>query len=134
MIGISAGNHAQALAWGAAPRGSTASSSCGTAPARRRSPRRAATALPSTSTQPIRRGVPPARGADRRDAAARSCTRSTTPLVIAGQGTVALELLEDAPEVETILVPGGGGGLVSGIGRSRADRRVVAVEPERSAA
>jgi threonine dehydratase len=37
------------------------------------------------------------------------------PQIIAGQGTVALELLEDAPEIETIVVPIGGGGLMSGI-------------------
>ena len=36
--------------------------------------------------------------------------------VIAGQGTVALELLADAPDVDTLVVPIGGGGLISGIG------------------
>lgn len=36
-------------------------------------------------------------------------------LIIAGQGTVALELLEDAPEVDALVVPIGGGGLISGI-------------------
>lgn len=38
------------------------------------------------------------------------------PNVASGQGTVALELLEDAPEVETLVVPIGGGGLISGMG------------------
>lgn len=38
------------------------------------------------------------------------------PDIIAGQGTVALELLADAPEIETLVVPIGGGGLISGIG------------------
>ncbi|MEO6041973.1 MAG: threonine ammonia-lyase [Croceibacterium sp.] len=38
------------------------------------------------------------------------------PDVAAGQGTVALELLEDAPEIETLVVPIGGGGLISGMG------------------
>jgi threonine dehydratase len=37
------------------------------------------------------------------------------PIVIAGQGTIALELLEDFPEVDTVLVPLSGGGLMSGI-------------------
>lgn len=37
------------------------------------------------------------------------------PLVIAGQGTIALEILEDLPEVDTVIVPLGGGGLLSGI-------------------
>src|SRR5215210_1162704 len=36
------------------------------------------------------------------------------PHVIAGQGTVALEMLEEAPDLDTLLVPIGGGGLVSG--------------------
>jgi threonine dehydratase len=37
------------------------------------------------------------------------------PLIIAGQGTVALELLADAPDVDTLVIPIGGGGLISGI-------------------
>ncbi|HKQ04301.1 MAG TPA: threonine/serine dehydratase [Blastocatellia bacterium] len=37
------------------------------------------------------------------------------PQVIAGQGTVALEILEDAPDVEAIVVPVGGGGLIAGV-------------------
>jgi threonine dehydratase len=58
------------------------------------------------------------------------------PLVMAGQGTVGLEILEDLPEVDVVLVQVGGGGLVSGIATAvkgaRPDVRVVAVEPERS--
>lgn len=38
------------------------------------------------------------------------------PQIMAGQGTVALEFLEQAPEIETLIVPIGGGGLISGIG------------------
>src|SRR5690606_26739605 len=38
------------------------------------------------------------------------------PHVAAGQGTVALEMLEDAPDLETLVVPIGGGGLISGMG------------------
>lgn len=37
------------------------------------------------------------------------------PLVIAGQGTIGLEILEEMPEVEAIVVPVGGGGLISGV-------------------
>lgn len=60
------------------------------------------------------------------------------PAVMAGQGTVGLEIVEDVPDPDVVLVPVGGGGLVSGIatavkGRSPA-ARVVAVEPERSRA
>jgi threonine dehydratase len=60
------------------------------------------------------------------------------PLVMAGQGTVGLEMLEDLPKADVVLVPVGGGGLVSGIATAvkglRPDARVVAVEPERSRA
>ena len=60
------------------------------------------------------------------------------PLVMAGQGTVGLEILEDVPEADVVLVQVGGGGLVSGIATAvkgmKPDVRVVAVEPERSPA
>jgi threonine dehydratase len=56
------------------------------------------------------------------------------PDIIAGQGTTAIEILEDFPDVETIVVPIGGGGLISGIGayvkQVRPDVRVIGVEPE----
>ena len=54
------------------------------------------------------------------------------PFTISGQGTVGLELLEDVPEATVIVVPVGGGGLVSGITVAAEGRRVVAVEPELS--
>ena len=59
--------------------------------------------------------------------------------IIAGQGTVALEILEDLPHVETILVPVGGGGLISGIAAAiklsppqpgQPPIQVIGVEPE----
>jgi len=57
------------------------------------------------------------------------------PLVIAGAGTVGLELLEDAPDADAVIVPVGGGGLVSGIQTAIGDRvRVIPVEPETSTA
>jgi threonine dehydratase len=53
------------------------------------------------------------------------------PLVVAGQGTVGLELAEQAPEVDTVLVAVGGGGLVAGVASwFRGDVKVVSVEPE----
>ena len=57
-------------------------------------------------------------------------------VVIAGQGTVGLEILEDAPDADVVVVPVGGGGLVAGIATAVAPRgvRVVGVEPDRSAA
>lgn len=55
------------------------------------------------------------------------------PLVIAGQGTVGLEILEQVPDVDVIVVPEGGGGLISGIATAvkalRPEVRIVAVEP-----
>lgn len=53
--------------------------------------------------------------------------------VIAGQGTVGLEILEDLPEVEMVLAPVGGGGLISGIATAikliRPSVKVIGVEP-----
>ncbi|MDA4120454.1 MAG: pyridoxal-phosphate dependent enzyme, partial [Thaumarchaeota archaeon] len=40
------------------------------------------------------------------------------PKVVAGQGTIGLEILEDRPDVKTVVVPVGGGGLVSGIAQA----------------
>ena len=62
--------------------------------------------------------------------------------IIAGQGTVGLEILEDLPNVETVLVPVGGGGLISGISAaiklsntelSHPQVKVIGVEPELAA-
>ena len=58
--------------------------------------------------------------------------------VIAGQGTLGLELLEQAPDIQTIVVPVGGGGLIAGIAVGvravRPDVRIVGVQTERFAA
>jgi len=57
------------------------------------------------------------------------------PLVVAGHGTLALELLEDLTDLETVVVGVGGGGLVAGIVTALDGRaRVIAVEPERAQA
>lgn len=55
------------------------------------------------------------------------------PLVISGHGSAGLEIVEDVPDVSTIVGPVGGGGLISGIALA-VDARVVGVEPERSTA
>ena len=56
------------------------------------------------------------------------------PLVMAGQGTSALELLEEAPDLDVLLVPVGGGGLIAGCATAakaiRPGIRVIGVEPE----
>jgi threonine dehydratase len=55
------------------------------------------------------------------------------PFVMAGQGTVALEMLEDAPDLEVLPVPIGGGGLISGVATAakalKPDIHVIGVEP-----
>ncbi len=57
--------------------------------------------------------------------------------IIAGQGTVGLELVEDLPDLAAVLVPIGGGGLASGVATAvralRPDARVIGVEPELAA-
>ena len=54
--------------------------------------------------------------------------------IIAGQGTVGLEIVEDLPEVDLVLVPVGGGGLISGISTAvkalKPSAKVIGVEPE----
>jgi threonine dehydratase len=57
------------------------------------------------------------------------------PLVLAGAGTLALEIEEDVPDADAVVVAVGGGGLIAGIQAAVGDRmRVVAVEPERAQA
>jgi threonine dehydratase len=57
--------------------------------------------------------------------------------IIAGQGTIGLEILEDLPAVDTVLVPVGGGGMISGIAAamklSKPTTKVIGVEPELAA-
>jgi len=56
------------------------------------------------------------------------------PLVMAGQGTTALELLDDVPDLDVLVVPVGGGGLIAGCATAakalRPGIRIVGVEPE----
>lgn len=58
------------------------------------------------------------------------------PDIIAGQGTIGLEILEDRPDVNTVIVPIGGGGLISGISTAikslKPAAKVIGVEPEKA--
>jgi threonine dehydratase len=60
------------------------------------------------------------------------------PGVIAGNGTIGLEILEDLPEPDAVLIPYGGGGLTAGIASAikarRPETKIITVEPETAAA
>ena len=131
VISISAGNHAQAVAYGAAAEGVDALLvTWATA-----SPAKVAATRAYGATVDMEAPDVPA-AFDRLQSLLAETGRVFVdpwgdPDVIAGHGTVALEVLEDVPEADVILVPTGGGGLVSGVAVTAAGRaRVVAVEPE----
>jgi threonine dehydratase len=136
VIAASAGNHAAALAFGAALAGTTA-----------------LVVMTKTASE-LKRDATLAYGGELDQTASTvaelferlsQLERETgrvlvhpfdDPLVLAGQGTVGLEILEDLPGVDTIVVPCGGGGLFSGIAAAAegADVVVVPVEPDTSRA
>jgi threonine dehydratase len=132
VIAPSAGNHAQAVAWAAHRAG---------VPAVVMMPETASLAKVGATTgygahvELVGDSVDAAVEAAREEVARNGKTLVhpfDDPAVIAGQGTVGLEILEDAPDVDTIVVPLGGGGLLSGIAIAvkalRPDVRVVGVE------
>src|SRR5579884_802334 len=135
VIAISAGNHAQAVAYAAAAEGIDA----------------LVVMWQGASEQKIEatRGygatvdleaADPAGAFERLDALLEETGRTLVhpfddPLVLAGQGTVGLEVEEDAPGADAVVVAVGGGGLIGGIQAAIGDRtRVIAVEPETSPA
>lgn len=131
LITLSAGNHAQAVAWAAREYGV-----------------RATVVMPTRATQTkvdATRGY----GGDviltdgdlLATALELQAERDLTlvhpfdcPFVIAGQGTLGLELLEQVPDVETVVVGVGGGGLIAGVAAAvkalKPNARVIGVEPE----
>ena len=138
VIGISAGNHAQALAYAAAVEGIDAL----VVMWETASPMKIAAARGYGATIDTEAPDIPA-AFERLDALIAETGRTLVhpyddPVVMAGQGTVGLEIVEDLPEVDVVLVQVGGGGLVSGIATAvkglRPAARVVAIEPELSAA
>ena len=137
VITYSSGNHGQAVAWAA-----------------RRVGVRAVIVMPENAPQIKVNGVRKlggevvfagTRSVDRRVKAEEICAAEGLamippfdhPDVIAGQGTCGLEILEQWPHVDTILVPVCGGGLLAGIcvavSGTHPETRVVAVEPEGAA-
>ncbi len=138
VIGISAGNHAQALAYCAREEGVSALVVMW---ADANPAKVAATRGYGAEVDLAAPG--PAEAFDRLSELVEETGRTLVhpfddPLVIAGQGTVGLELVEDVPEVDVVVVPVGGGGLISGVATAvkglRPGARVVAVEPELSPA
>jgi threonine dehydratase len=133
VIGISAGNHAQALAYGAALEGID----CLVVMWRGASEQKIAATREYGAAVDLAASDPGGAFERMEELIAESGRTLVHPFddprTIAGQGTVGLELEEDAPGLEVVVVPVGGGGLVSGI-RAAVDCRVVAVEPERSQA
>ena len=135
VIAISAGNHAQAVAWAAAEEGLDALVVMW----------RGASETKLAATRGYGAAVDleartPGEAFERLEVLLEETGRTLVhpfddPLTIAGQGTVGLEILEDVPDADTIVVPIGGGGLISGIAVAAAGRaRVVGVEPELSTA
>jgi threonine dehydratase len=135
VVTHSSGNHAQALAWAARAAGV-----------------HAVIVMPDNApetkieaTRALGAEVVLVPVAEREDVAEEIRNeRGATPVppyddaaVIAGQGTVGLEIVADLPDVATVLVPVSGGGLISGVAAAvkarRPEARIVAVEPELAA-
>ena len=135
VIAISAGNHAQAVAYAAAAEGIDALVIMW----------EGASAEKIAATRGYGAAVDleasgPGDAFERLDALIEETGRTLVhpfddPLILAGQGTVGLEIEEDAPNTDAVIVPVGGGGLLGGINAAIGDRvRVIAVEPELSTA
>ncbi|HYC51388.1 MAG TPA: threonine/serine dehydratase [Gemmatimonadaceae bacterium] len=132
VVTVSAGNHAQAVAWAA----SRVGADCITVMPEGASPTKVAATEGYGGTVHIEPGERK-RAFERAEAIAAEGRVMVHPFederVAAGQGTVALELLEQWPEVEAVVVPIGGGGLISGmataIKAARPDVKVIGVEP-----
>jgi threonine dehydratase len=134
VISISAGNHAQALAWGAASEGVDALLVMwrGASEAKIAATRGYGAAVDLETDGPAEAFE---RLAELQEQTGRVLVHGFDhPLTIAGQGTVGLEIVEELPEATTLVVPVGGGGLISGIALAAQGRRVIGVEPELSPA
>jgi len=133
LVTISAGNHAQALAWAARAAGVACTVVMpADAPAGKIANTRAYGA--TVILHPDRVTLLARCQAEQAEHGYCYVPPFDDPAIIAGQGTVGLEILEDLPEVAAIIVPVGGGGLLAGIAvavRSQNPAvRVIGVEPE----
>jgi threonine dehydratase len=135
VIAISAGNHAQAVAYAAAEEGIDALIVMweGASEQKIAATRGYGAVVDLTASGP-------AAAFERLDVLLAETGRTLVhpfddPVVIAGAGTVGLEIEEDAPDADVVIVGVGGGGLVTGLVAAIGDRvRIVAVEPAASTA
>lgn len=138
VITYSSGNHARALAQAAHLRGvpATVVMPTNAPPVKKEGPERldARVVLEGTTSEERRQRAE----AIAQDEGLTMVPPFDDPRIIAGQGTAALEVLEDRPDVDLFLAPIGGGGLLAGsaaaIKGSHPEARVVGVEPEGAAA
>ena len=134
VVAMSAGNHAQGVAYHAARLGvrATIFMPLGT-PFTKVSRTRALGADVRIEGASLSEAAAAARAFAAREAAV-FLHPFDDPLVVAGQGTVALEMLEQVPELDTLVVPVGGGGLIAGMAVAASARKpgiaIVGVEPE----
>jgi len=135
VIAISAGNHAQAVAYAAATEGIDALVVMwqGTSAQKLEATRAYGATVDLEATGPAAAFE---RLAELQEETGRTLVHPfDDPLVLAGAGTVGLEIEEDAPDADAVIVPVGGGGLIGGIQTAIGARtRVIAVEPETSIA
>lgn len=135
VVTASAGNHGQALAWAGRQLGIRVRAHAPAAAADAKK-----SAMRSYGADLIEAESYDAAEDAARDDAARSGLPYISPYnhddVIAGQGTVALEMLEEAPEIDTFVIAVGGGGLISGCAIIAKDRAqplgVIGAEAESS--
>ena len=134
VISISAGNAAQGLAWACAQE----NVDCLVVMWRSASPLKIA-GTKSYGAQVDLESADPVAGFERVRELEASTGRTFVhpfddPVVIAGHSSLGREIVDDVPDADVIVVPVGGGGLVAGVALGAKDRRIVAVEPEGSAA
>jgi len=134
VIAYSSGNHAQGVAYAARELGVKA-----TIVMPNNAPRNKRDATAELGAEIVTVGPASSERKAKAEQLARELGLSIVPPyndenIIAGAASVGMEILEDFPDVEVILVPVGGGGLVSGISTavklSRPDVQVIGVEPE----
>ena len=137
VIAVSAGNHAQGVAWAATTAGVE---SVIVMPRKATAAKVAATRGYGAEVVLVDGGIAEAFAHVEQMREERGMTLVhpfDDPVLIAGQGTVGLEIVEDVPEVDVIVVGIGGGGLISGVALAaksrRPETRVIGVEPSEAA-